>query len=55
VILSGTGSRREFVQRLGRILRPREGKRALLYEVVTSGTKEVGISRKRRKALEGEG
>ncbi len=54
VILSGTGSRREFVQRLGRILRPRQGKRALLYEVVTSGTREVGISRKRRKALEGE-
>jgi len=54
VILSGTGSRREFVQRLGRILRPREGKRAMLYEVVTSGTREVGMSRKRRKALEGE-
>lgn len=54
VILSGTGSRREFVQRLGRILRPREGKRAVLYEVVTSGTKEVSVSRKRQKALEGE-
>lgn len=53
VILSGTASRREFVQRLGRVLRPREGKRAVVYEVVTSGTKEVEISRKRRKALKG--
>lgn len=53
IILSGSGSRREFVQRLGRVLRPREGKRALLYEVVTSGTKEVGISRRRRQALAG--
>ncbi|MCX8180314.1 MAG: DEAD/DEAH box helicase family protein [Thermofilaceae archaeon] len=53
IILSGTGSRREFVQRLGRILRPRKGKRAVLYEVVTAGTKEVNISQKRGKALKG--
>ncbi len=51
VILSGSGSGREFVQRLGRILRPREGKRAILYEVVTSGTKEVKVSSKRRKGI----
>ncbi|MEM2823521.1 MAG: DEAD/DEAH box helicase family protein [Thermofilaceae archaeon] len=53
IILSGSGSRREFVQRLGRILRPKEGKRAVLYEVITSGTKEVTISRRRQRALEG--
>lgn len=53
VILSGTGSSREFVQRLGRILRPREGKVAILYEVVTRGTKETFISRKRRRGLRG--
>ncbi|MEM1509896.1 MAG: DEAD/DEAH box helicase family protein [Thermofilaceae archaeon] len=51
VILSGSGSGREFVQRLGRILRPKEGKRAILYEVVTSGTKEVKASSKRRKGV----
>jgi len=34
VVLSGTGSQREYVQRLGRILRRGEGKLALLYEVV---------------------
>ncbi len=35
VILAGSASRREYVQRLGRILRPREGKRAILYELIT--------------------
>lgn len=52
IIISGTGSRREFIQRLGRILRPREGKQAVLYEIVTRGTLEARSSRKRRKALE---
>lgn len=51
VVLSGTGSRREFIQRLGRVLRPREGKRAILYEVVTAGTREVFVSRRRRRGL----
>lgn len=51
IVLSGTGSRREFIQRLGRILRPKEGKRAILYELVTSGTTETRISRKRRKGI----
>lgn len=52
IIISGTGSRREFIQRLGRILRPRKGKQAVLYEIVTKGTLETRSSRKRRKALE---
>ncbi len=51
IVLGGTGSRREFVQRLGRILRKREGKRAVLYEVVSKGTSEIRISSKRRKGL----
>ncbi|HIE23693.1 MAG TPA: DEAD/DEAH box helicase [Candidatus Korarchaeota archaeon] len=50
VVLGGSGSRREFIQRLGRILRRKE-KRAILYEVVTSGTIEVSASYRRRKAL----
>ena len=49
IILSGTGSKREFIQRLGRILRPKDGKQAVLYEIITSGTKEIRISRRRRK------
>ena len=48
VVLSGSGSRREFTQRLGRILRPSEGKRALLYEVVTSETAEERVADRRR-------
>ena len=48
VVLSGTGSQREYVQRLGRILRRGEGKLALLYEVVAEATSEEQISRRRR-------
>jgi superfamily II DNA or RNA helicase len=47
-ILSGTGSTREYIQRLGRILRKVEGKRAKLVEIVSKETVEVGISRRRR-------
>ena len=48
IVLSGTGSMREYVQRLGRILRKGEGKLALLYEVVAADTAEEGTSRRRR-------
>ncbi len=48
VVLSGSGSVREHVQRLGRILRRREGKRAVLYELVSAGTSEEWTSAKRR-------
>jgi superfamily II DNA or RNA helicase len=47
VVLSGSGSTREHVQRLGRILRKVEGKEAVLYEVITAGTTEEQISRRR--------
>ncbi len=55
VVLSGTGSRREHVQRLGRILRRIEGKVAILYEVIAEGTGEEGVSRRRRADRPGEG
>ena len=48
IIVSGTGSSREFIQRLGRLLRPREGKKAVLYELITKGTKEVRTSYRRK-------
>ncbi len=48
IVLSGTGAEREYVQRLGRILRPLEGKGAILYEVVCQRTSEEGVSRRRR-------
>jgi superfamily II DNA or RNA helicase len=49
VVLSGSGSVREHVQRLGRILRKREGKRAVLYELVTTRTTEALTSERRRE------
>jgi superfamily II DNA or RNA helicase len=49
VILSGSGSVREHVQRLGRILRPRAGKQATLYEVIAADTIEERISQRRNR------
>ncbi len=49
IVLSGSGSVREHVQRLGRILRRREGKRAVLYEICSANTAEGGISERRRQ------
>lgn len=51
IILSGTGSERAFVQRLGRILRKKEGKEAVLYEIISAETSEVNTARKRKKSL----
>lgn len=48
IILSGTGSVREHVQRLGRILRRKGGKRARLYELVTADSVETFVSERRR-------
>jgi superfamily II DNA or RNA helicase len=48
IVLSGTGTVREHVQRLGRILRRREGKQAVLYEVVVRGSAEERTSARRR-------
>ena len=67
VILSGTGSAREFIQRLGRLLRPkpdnnnspgsrttsgyRNYKKAMLIEIISSETKETITSARRKRAL----
>ena len=51
VILSGSASRREFIQRLGRILRRGEGKQAILYEVVSRETREERVAEQRRTPL----
>jgi superfamily II DNA or RNA helicase len=48
VVLGGTGSTRQAKQRLGRILRKSGNYRAVLYEVVSGGTKEEQRSRRRR-------
>lgn len=49
IVLSGSGSVREHVQRLGRVLRAKEGKRATLYELVTRETVETYTSERRRE------
>ena len=50
IILSGTGSTREYVQRLGRVLRKgtEKNKQAILYEVITEDTSEERTSQRRR-------
>ena len=53
VIVSGTGSSREFVQRLGRLLRKSEGKgQARLIEIVSRETSETRTSSRRRRGRE---
>lgn len=47
IIVSGNSTRREYIQRLGRILRPKHGE-ALLYELVTSGTTEENVAKRRK-------
>jgi len=49
VVLSGSGTIREHVQLFGRILRQRQGKWAVLYEVISQDTVEDSISARRRR------
>lgn len=49
IIVSGSGSVREHVQRLGRILRKREGKQAVLYELISKKTSEQFVNKRRRQ------
>lgn len=48
IIISGSGSVREHVQRLGRILRKKGDKQAILYELVAAETSETYTSERRR-------
>ena len=48
IIISGSGSVREHVQRLGRILRKKGDKQATLYELVANDTSEQSTSSRRR-------
>ncbi len=50
IVLSGSGTRREHIQRLGRILRPKAGG-AILYELITRQTAEPGVAKRRRQEL----
>lgn len=48
IIVGGTSSSRRYVQRIGRVLRPADGKRALVYELVVAQSVEEQYMRKRR-------
>jgi len=48
IVVSGSSTIREHVQRLGRILRAAPGKEATLYELVNTDTNELYASRKRQ-------
>jgi len=47
IIVSGSGTPREQIQRLGRVLRPKE-EEAVLYEIVARGTVEERAARSRK-------
>jgi superfamily II DNA or RNA helicase len=48
IVVSGNSTKREYIQRLGRILRPKQAQ-AILYELVSSGTTEEEMARRRRE------
>jgi superfamily II DNA or RNA helicase len=51
ILLAGRLGLREHVQRIGRVLRPSPGKRALVYELVTAGTIDDRRANARRRQL----
>lgn len=51
VIVSGSGSRRQMAQRVGRIVRGAPGKVADVYEIITRGTVEEKLSKVRRRGI----
>jgi superfamily II DNA or RNA helicase len=55
IIVAGSLGQREHVQRIGRILRPRAGKRATAYELVTLDTIDEALTRARRRRLAPQG
>jgi len=51
IVVGGSASPRRYVQRIGRVLRPRDGKRALIYELAVSQTTEAKDVVRRRAGL----
>ncbi|HXW01565.1 MAG TPA: DEAD/DEAH box helicase [Anaerolineae bacterium] len=48
VVLGGSASAREYIQRLGRVLRKQGNTEAILYEVIARKTVDEGIAQRRR-------
>jgi superfamily II DNA or RNA helicase len=53
IVVGGSSSPRRYVQRVGRVLRPRQGKRARIYELAVSETTETADVTRRRAGLGG--
>jgi superfamily II DNA or RNA helicase len=52
IILSGSASKRQYAQRLGRILRPTDDRQpARLYEIIATDTMETYVSQRRREGV----
>jgi superfamily II DNA or RNA helicase len=52
IILSGSASKRQYAQRLGRILRPTDDRQpARLYELIATDTMETYVSSRRRQGV----
>lgn len=52
IILSGSASKRQYAQRLGRILRPTDDRQpARLYEIIAADTMENYVSQRRREGV----
>lgn len=47
IVVSGSAQARQAIQRLGRLLRPKEGKKAILYEIISESTMEEAVSQRR--------
>ena len=53
IVVSGSSTTREYIQRLGRVLRPKPG-HAYLYEIISRGTSEVKTARRRKPVEKAE-
>lgn len=51
IVLGGNATAREYIQRLGRILRKKGNAEAVLYEVIARGTVDEGVAQRRRSRV----
>ena len=52
IVLGGTSGAREYIQRLGRVLRKVENKEAMLYEIIARKTLDEGKAQRRRRNMQ---
>jgi superfamily II DNA or RNA helicase len=52
IVLGGTASAREYIQRLGRVLRKKGNRKAILFEIIARNTVDEGKSQRRQPRKE---